>query len=218
LILNPKEKQSLIYSVRLMSAFFWGPGLEFCQTLLQPSFWLPLEEILPRLDSQAVQAFDDLKAILNSFTSPQTLYEDLEEEYIRLFISDRQGIQTPLYASCYTEGYSAEKAPLMGEPALDMKKRLESIGLSLAEDIHEPPDHLSIELEYLYFLLNKGWADQNRIQIGEASAFAEDVLRPWVMKLHQGLAIGKTPGRFYPLLVTFLVVLLRFIGTIGSRG
>ncbi len=47
----------------------------------------------------------------------------------------------------------------MGPPAVRMKKRFESSGLSLSDNMHEPPDHLSIELEYLYFLLEKGWSD-----------------------------------------------------------
>jgi TorA maturation chaperone TorD len=50
----------------------------------------------------------------------------------------------------------------MGEPAIDMKNRYESKGLSLSDEIHEPPDHISIEQEYLYFLLDKGWSDDDR--------------------------------------------------------
>ena len=43
-------------------------------------------------------------------------------------------------------------------------------------NIHEPPDHLAIELEYLCFLLSNGWQDQDGELIAEAGAFAAERL------------------------------------------
>ncbi|MBA4395280.1 MAG: hypothetical protein C0407_17150 [Desulfobacca sp.] len=168
------------------------------------------------MDSSAVRAFEAIKVFLSAYSRGQTLYDSLEEEYIRLFISNRQGIPAPLYASCYVEGESSERAPLMGEPALAMQERFQSKGLSLGEDIGEPPDHLSIELEYLYFLLNIGWTNNDDQFITEASSFAADIMLPWVVKLEHGLAVEENPALFYPHLITLLGAFLRFIGTIES--
>ena len=96
---------------------------------------------------------------------------------MRLFVSDREGVTAPLYESCYAKTESGEKALLMGAPAIDMKNRFESKGLRLSKDIHEPPDHISIEIEYLYFLLAKGRSDGDENLINQASSFAADALR-----------------------------------------
>jgi TorA maturation chaperone TorD len=71
---------------------------------------------------------------------------------VRLFISNRTGITAPLFHSCYASGDGL----LMGEPARMMREVLAAQGLDLAETVHEPPDHLSIELEYLYYLRERG--------------------------------------------------------------
>jgi TorA maturation chaperone TorD len=211
LILSGTGKQTLLEVVQKMSDFFWGPKPEQCQNMLQSPFWLPVEEILPWLDPSSILTFDSIKAYLIHYSSGQVLYDRLEEEYVRLFISNRQGIRTPLYASCYIAKNSEERTPLMGEPALAMQERFQSKGLSLAEDIGEPPDHLSIELEYLYFLLKKGWADNNNQLVDEAASFASETMLPWVMKLLQALGEVETAGRFYPLLTTLLCKTLQLI-------
>ena len=98
----------------------------------------------------------------------------------------------------------------MGAPAIDMKNRFESKGLRLSKDINEPPDHLSIEMEYLYFLLAKGWSDEDKDLIDEAATFAADVMLPWVSQLQARLAVEKE-CRFYPLMSSILMAILEMI-------
>jgi len=216
LILKKDEKQTLLEVVQKMSHFFWGPTLEQGKNMLQASFWLPFEMVLPWLDSPSAEVFKKIMTTLNNFSTAPGLFDCLEEEYVRLFISDRQGIRAPLYASCYAAAGPGERAPLMGEPALAMQDRFRSKGLSLAGDIGEPPDHLSIELEYLYFLLRKGWNDNNNQLANEASSFAFEIMLPWVMKLQQTLAEVGTAGLFYPLLTTLLCAILQLIGRLNQ--
>lgn len=184
--------------------------------MLQVPFWLPMEKLLPWLDSPSIQVFNKIKTTLNHFSTAQALFDGLGEEYVRLFISDRQGIRAPLYASCYAAAEPGERAPLMGEPALAMQDRLHSQGLSLADDIGEPPDHLSIELEYLYFLLKKGWSDNDDKMVDEASSFATTIMLPWIMKLQQALAEIETASRFYPLITTVLGEVLQLLGRLNK--
>jgi len=210
------DKQSLLASVQMMADFFWGPPPEQGDDLLLSNYWQPIETVLPSLDVSAVKAFESIKAGLASYADRRALYENLEEEYVRLFINDRQGLSTLPYASCHVELASGEKALLMGEPALEMRQRFQSKGLSTAEDIGEPPDHLSIELEYLYFLLNKGWADNDDQLLTEASSFAVEVMLPWLLKLEKELVVQKPPSRFYPPLVILLISILQLIGKIET--
>lgn len=216
-MLKEDEKQTLLEVVQTMSVLFWGPTLEQCRPMRQGSFWLPLEKALLLLDPPSDEIFKEIRTTLNHYATAQALFDGLEEEYVRWFINDRQGLRAPLYASCYAAEDPGERAPLMGEPALAMRDLFRSKGLSLADDIGEPPDHLSIELEYLYFLLKKGWSDNDCQLVDEAAAFAATVMLPWVIKLQQALTQVETVGRFYPLMASLLCDILKLVGRLTQR-
>ena len=98
-----------------------------------------------------------------------------------------------------------------------MKQRFESKGLSMADDLNEPPDHLAIELEYLYFLLEKGWADKDNELVAEAASFAGESVLPWVVQFRNQLN-NETKCPFYPLSATLLVAILIFIADFVKNG
>jgi TorA maturation chaperone TorD len=108
-------------------------------------------------------------------------------------------------------------SPLMGPPAVMIKERFESKGLSLGDHIHDPPDHLSIELEYLYFLLERGWSTDDAALIDEAASFSADIMLPWVLKFQQRLVAVETECRFYQLITAILCAILRFIGATSQQ-
>jgi len=167
----------------------------------------PLETFARRCGGAAAADFEQLQASVNDFGNPDSLCEHLEQAYVRLFVSHRGGIAAPLYQSCY-EG---ENASLMGRAALEMKARMENRGLNVSASLHEPPDHLAIELEYLYFLLERGWREGNDDLLGEAARFAPTVMLPWLTRVSERLA-DETQCRFYPLMVSLLVHLLSELG------
>ena len=210
MILTKNEQQSLLKSLEEMISVFWGPNLKKCTGILQKSFWSSFDELAAQLDAGQLEALNEIKSVLLEFENPEVLFHHLEEGYVRLFISDREGITAPLYESCYEASETGEKALLMGTPAIDMKSRFESKGLSLSDEIHEPPDHLSIELEYLYFLLDKGWADGDKDLLHEASAFSAEIMLPWVTKFQARIAVEKK-CRFYPLIASILMAILEII-------
>ncbi|WP_237707717.1 molecular chaperone TorD family protein [Desulfocurvibacter africanus] len=100
---------------------------------------------------------------------------DLESAYVSLFINARGGIQAPLYESCHTPNGGR----LMGPPAEAMSERLVQAGLTLVDGLAEPPDHLSIELEYLAFLLTEALDEDNPALATLARDFALQVLPAW---------------------------------------
>ena len=89
------------------------------------------------LKTGAVDGLHEIISIIKSFPDGDSLYQNLEEGYVRLFISAKGGITAPLYESCY----EFEGAPLMGRAAIEMKERFEAQDLSVADNIQEPPDH-----------------------------------------------------------------------------
>jgi TorA-specific chaperone len=172
------------------------------------------ENYLNRLDSLtsvlktgADNLLHEIGSIIRSFADGDSLYQHLEEGYVRLFISAKGSIAAPLYESCY----EFEGAPLMGRAAAEMKERFETKNLSVADTIQEPPDHLSIELEYLYFLLDKGWREEDNALVAEAAEFASDTMLPWISKLSEKLA-SEEKCRYYPLMAAVLVEVLNVIG------
>ena len=201
------QKRALLEAIRGTCKVFWGPDRQMSEKMLQHSFFHAFEK-LSRLPSfSAYDTIKEIRSSLKSFSDADALYYHLEEAYVRLFISHQQGIQAPLYESCYADTESGEIAPLMGEPAVAMKQRFQEKGLSIGSDIHEPPDHISIELEYLYFLLEKGWRESDFRLIDEATAFAAQIMLPWVSKLQNRLT-EEDQCRLYPLVVSILLSIL----------
>ena len=101
----------------------------------------------------------------------------------------------------------------MGPSAVMMKERFESKGLSLGDHIHEPPDHLAIQLEYMYFLLEKGWREDDSALMDEAVSFAGEVMLPWILRFQERIEPVETECRFYQLITAVLSSILRYIGS-----
>jgi len=198
------QSKAVLEGIDTLCRIFWGPDTQLCEEMVKDDLFKPLGALAaPSLAG----TLDQIRSFLSPYTDPASLCRDLEPAYIRLFISSREGVTAPLYQSCY----EYENAPLMGPPALEMEKRFQSKGLSLAKHLHEPPDHISVELEYLYFLLDRKWAEEDGILLAEAVSFA-DAMLSWINQLREKLA-GEKRCLFYPLAVSLLVSILDFIAS-----
>ena len=89
-----------------------------------------------------------------------------------------------------------------------MKDRLAAAGLAVSNDRSEPPDHLGIELEYLYFLLAEGFGGSPE-RLAEAADFAENEMTPWVTEMRDRLVASVVI--FYVSAADLLLHLLRRI-------
>ena len=80
----------------------------------------------------------------------QNVYNKLKEDYYSLFF--------PLYVvpveSVYKEWKKGEdeKGYIMGDPAIEMKKRYEILGIEIPQVYKDTPDHISLLLEYASLL------------------------------------------------------------------
>ena len=143
--------------------------------------------------------------------------ENLEAEYVRLFVNHRGGTSVPLCQSCYTgEGL------MMGEPAVAMQARLDRVGLQVDATLGMPPDHIAIELVYLMSLFpeqhpspvlspTSAPASPSGDSPGESPPqFARQVLSPWVSELRKRMIEAQASPLFH-LAATVLVVLTECI-------
>ena len=209
--LDKKAQTALLDGLAALARVFWGPDPESSRELLKGTLLRPFDELAFRVEFEHPDILTDLKDIVNGFGDENELSLYLEAAYVRLFINSRGGITAPLYASCYDDGAASdENAPLMGPPAVLMRKKLESKGLEMSETMHEPPDHLSIELEYLYFLLKNGWADNDHALLSEAVSFTGDTMLPWVTQLRKRIA-DENRCRFYPMMIGIAVSILAYL-------
>lgn len=200
------EQTILLDGLKMMAQIFWGPSGDKCAEMVGEIYLDRLQSLTSVLKTGGVDGLQEIVSIIKDFPDGNSLYQHLEEGYVRLFISAKGGITAPLYESCY----EFEGAPLMGPPAIAMRERFESKDLSMAAEINEPPDHLSVELEYLYFLLEKGWRGQDGALVTEGSAFASEIMLPWVSEFQERLA-AKKEGSFYPLIGTIVIEMLNGI-------
>lgn len=163
--------------------------------------------------------------------APAMVPENLEAEYVRLFVNHRGGAGVPLSQSCYTgEGL------MMGEPAVAMQSRLDRAGLRVDAGLGMPPDHIAIELAYLMSLIpehhplqalsptSSPASSTNDLRAtssahiasldespGESPAeFAFQMLSPWVGEL-QKRTIEAQASPLFHLAATILVVLTECI-------
>jgi len=198
--LSNDQRSALLTGLGIICRVFWGPDPDQCRDLRQPDYLEPLASLPPPAPEYAGK----LSEWINSFPDHRVLSDHLDETYVRLFIADKGGITAPLYQSCY----EYDGAPMMGPPAMAMKKRLEASGLAVADQLREPPDHLAVELEYLYFLLEKGWEDgADPALLDEATSFASSVLNAWIPGFHDKLS-REPESPFYPLVAALLCALV----------
>ena len=73
--------------------------------------------------------------------------EALQVEYCKLFLGPF-GVLAPPYGSVYLDGNRS----LMGKSTVDVLNRYKREGLDIAKDFHDAPDHITAELEFVYFL------------------------------------------------------------------
>jgi putative dimethyl sulfoxide reductase chaperone len=204
--LTKKQKASILNGLRNLCGIFWGPDANRCEDIFHGLCPGTSEDFAFLLEGKAADPLAEIKTFVATFSDAVTLYSCLEEEYVRLFISNRSGIKAPLFHSCYAAGGGL----LMGEPVRMMKELLAVQGLDLAATVHEPPDHLAIELEYLYYLLERGWKEDDREMLGAAARFASDTMLPWVHLFHRGLS-ERASVPFFPCAAALLISLLQGI-------
>lgn len=203
---DPDERVFCLSGLELGAAIFNGPDKDGWAAIIDAG--------LPELLARSFQSVAHLTAVLEKLQHslprqsvlPRGL-DELETEYVRLFIAGAGGVVAPLYASCH----QGDAPQVMGKSAQSMQSRLIEAGLAVDTDSNEPPDHLSIELEYLYNRLGRAWLDDDSTLESEARAFARGEMLPWVRRFRDTLA-GGTPHPAYLHSADFVVALLGAIG------
>jgi TorA maturation chaperone TorD len=174
---------------RLLAACFYPPSPELFEERCLPT----LAELLEDLASDAAQHARDA-----ADAGEQASSESLAVEHARLFIGPFQLVAPP-YGSFFLD----DAKTVMGESTGKVSAFYGSCGLHLADDFHEMPDHIAVELEFLSFLAHRQRGSVTAGDPGEANRFAglqlsflDRFLLPWLTPFTRSILEG-TESPFY---------------------
>ncbi len=133
--------------------------------------------------------------------------EDLQIVHAKLFVGPFE-MKAPPYGSIYLES----RHLVMGDSTMDVAKIYQDAGLKV--ELHEPPDHIAIELEFMAFLCT---SEVEKIQTGNKveqqklresqKQFLQSFIAPWIPQFCQRIREG-TENLFYIELANCLEIFI----------
>lgn len=125
-----------------------------------------------------------------------TTVEELEREYVRLFVSDGGGAVSPAVESHYTNAGA-------GEVIADLRRDYASAGLEVRPGLPYPSDHVATEMEVMASLCHReahAWEEGDTAQavstLRREWAFLDRHLARWLPRLGRRVR-GVAAGGFY---------------------
>ena len=120
------------------------------------------------LESDSIAGFSDFLKD-NRGKDDERFYNTLAVEYTRLFINATPKVPCPPYESMYRENV------IMGDSTMDVMDSFSRAGLKVAGNFRDLPDHVAVELEFLYYLRNYGYTEEH-------VSFMKEHFSKWVPK------------------------------------
>ena len=137
--LDPNAAAARADVARLLAACFYEPGTEF----IEEGLFDALRDAAAGIDPQLAVA----AARLGEAFAAAPL-EELLVDYTRLFLGPVDTRAKP-YGSVWLD----DDAPLMGDSTMAVLQHYEDGGFEVDEGFRDLPDHVAVELEFLYVLL-----------------------------------------------------------------
>ena len=159
---------------RFLAGCFYEPGAEFAEERLFESILGAAQRISPELAAHALRLGQAFAA---------ASLQDLLVDYTRLFLGAPQALANP-YASVWLTG----EPELMQDSAMELLKLYEQGGFEIDPEFRDLPDHVAVELEFLYLL---SYQQNQALASGDAPALkAVAVLRTAFLVGHLGRWLG----------------------------
>ncbi|BCB96201.1 dehydrogenase [Dissulfurispira thermophila] len=187
LILNEKVRGDCY---RLLSACFYQPDKSL---FMQENLLRNLVEALKRVCPPASVFAEKMEGSIVRYTD-----EDLLIDYAKLFVGPNELIAPP-YGSVYLD----RERRVMGDSTLKTMELYREAGLVISDDFKELPDHVAIELEFMYYLvfkeveaLEKSDMDTAHKFIKMQQEFLNSFLGLWINPFCEKIKEG-TDNKFY---------------------
>ncbi len=189
-------------SFRYLSACFCLPQKEL---FIQENV---LGGLIQALSETCVEAVPFSKEMEKAFKEQDE--ETLRVDFAKLFIGPYE-LLAPPYGSVYLDG----ERRLMGNSTVEVIKWYEEAGLIIDKDFKELPDHIAVELEFMYYLIWKEAEVLEKSETEKAHLFKEmrdkffnQLLSPWVPSFCQKIK-ESTDNLFYIALANCLSTFMK---------
>jgi TorA maturation chaperone TorD len=186
---------------RLLAACFCLPQKElFVQENLIENLTRSFELVCP----EAAEFSMRMKKALSRYSN-----EDLSVVYAKLFIGPFE-VKAPPYGSVYLD----EGRRVMGDTTMEVMDLYRREGLSIDNEFKEPPDHISSELEFMYYLVHREVSALKRADTDAGQQYREKqklflnkFLKIWIPLFCERVR-GGTDNEFYRSLADCLLTFI----------
>lgn len=141
-----ETKNILNHELSRMEAF---QLLSECYSLPDPGLSDTLGNLQFHMANMSESAAECVQRMRKEIENSQNI-EALQVDFARLFVGPYTLPAAP-YGSVYLDGGRT----LMGDSTLDVKARYQEEGLDTADNFKDAPDHVTAELEFMYYLIFK---------------------------------------------------------------
>ena len=186
---------------KLLAACFYQPQKE---AFIQEEFFKNLAMVLKDVSPDAAAHVPAMEKAFLNYSN-----EDLLIDYAKLFVGPNELIAPP-YGSVYMD----DGRRTMGDSTLEAIKIYKDEGLAIDENFKELPDHIAVELEFMYYLifketeaLEKSETDKALDFIKTQELFLDKFLARWVKPFCDKIKAG-TDNEFYNSLADCLSVFI----------
>ena len=190
-----KTKNLLNHESSRMKAFRL---LSDCYFIPEPGLSIKLEDLALNMANVCETAAISIQIMVKQFKDRANL-EQIRVDFAKLFVGPYKLLAAP-YGSVYLDS----ERKMMGDSTQDVKNRYREAGLSTAQNFKDAPDHISAELEFMYYLIFKeieAFADSDTEAamgfIQKQKSFLEDHLMAWVPEFAKNI-IDNAENPFYP--------------------
>jgi len=184
-----EEWRAVFYKLAWLGLSY--PGESLAEAVYSGKFFQGMKKTAAILRFEQI-ADDNLDDLASHELSEKTLQE-LETEYVSLFISDLGGALVPPYGSVYLDN------EVMGPSTRRVAEKYRKAGFKKDSGHDDLPDHISVELEYLFKLTQK----ENRKKYHLHLEFFDELLAPWVEEF-TGSVRREADSGFYSTLAGWL--------------
>ena len=199
---DPDESTARADLCRFLSACYYEPAPEFAEEKLFDNMLIAATRLRPDLSEYARKL---------GLAFAQSSLDELLVDYTRLFLGPLEALAKPYGASWLKQTIHSEDNPHLA--VIDIYN---AGGFEIDEGFQELPDHIAVELEFLYMLIfNGNQAVQSndletKAEIEELKQrFLSENLGAWIAPF--GAVVTKNAQtRFYSILAEFTECFVRF--------
>ncbi len=187
---NRKEWRTVLY--KLSASGLSYPETPMIKDLASGKFLTGMLKVSRIFDLGLEERVLEVKESLKD-RSIQPLSRKIEAEYVRLFVADTGGARVNPFGSYYLDG------EVMGDSVKKVTSLYSKSGMVKTEDYQGQPDHVSVELEFLFKLTQSSLEEKYEIH----SEFYDELLQPWLDEF-KSRVVKETNHDFYSLMAKWV--------------